>query len=494
VEGLAVDRQYIFWGESTGSSSAPCPFPPTTQTAGAIGRANIDGSGEGDVISLGSNTTRALAADSQHLYWTTTGASGGIARSNLDGTGANTSFISDPNVAEFSGLSISPPAAAAVSTGPADGASQVPAEANVFTVFSEGMDEPSTARAFSVRDDTTGKTVPGSVSWSSGNTTPIFTPSAGYLQPGDRFTATISTAAKAADGMALFSPIGWSFTVAANPVVIFNSPSNGATGVFPNHMVGIGFSQPMNQSSVQSAFSLKDQSSRPVRGSFASFGPQGTIFIPAGDLAPGTTYTASVSTAARDALGHPLAKPVSFSFTTTVKPIIDAVSPAVGATGVSAAAPVGVFFSHAMNETATAGALSVRQTGTGARVPGSVSWPFGPTVAVFLPAAPLGASTSYTVSVAAGATDQSGNPLANPTTWSFTTAAVGATAGPLTLAAPPASAVQAVQAPATRTARDRLGRPLPPAVRLPHIRIAQHIDPGMIKLAHRLRLADRSRR
>ena len=40
------------------------------------------------------------------------------------------------------------------------------------------------------------------------------------------------------------------------------------------------------------------------------------IFKPDADLAPGTQYTASVSTAAKDLQGNALANPVTWSYTT----------------------------------------------------------------------------------------------------------------------------------------------------------------------------------
>jgi hypothetical protein len=139
----------------------------------------------------------------------------------------------DPVVVQITAPAVAAPAptvltsttsGAANSTGPTTGVS---GHATVYAVFSEAMDEPSTAAAFSFTDDTTGQSVPGSISW-YGNTVPVFTPSAGYLAPGDTFTATISTAAKASDGTPLASPVSWSFTVAANPVVKVTPPATGA--------------------------------------------------------------------------------------------------------------------------------------------------------------------------------------------------------------------------------------------------------------------------
>jgi hypothetical protein len=59
--------------------------------------------------------------------------------------------------------------------------------------------------------------------------------------------------------------------------------------------------------------------------------------------------------------------------------------------------------------------------GTGASVPGGLSYNGATRTATFTPAAPLAATTTYTATVS-GATDPSGNVMA-PDSWSFTTAA-----------------------------------------------------------------------
>ena len=57
----------------------------------------------------------------------------------------------------------------------------------------------------------------------------------------------------------------------------------------------------MDKSSAQAAFSLKRSSDGAlVSGSFGWYGPGGLVFKPGADLAPGTQYTASVSTAAKE--------------------------------------------------------------------------------------------------------------------------------------------------------------------------------------------------
>ena len=92
----------------------------------------------------------------------------------------------------------------------------------------------------------------------------------------------------------------------------------------------------MDKPSAEAAFSLKRTSDgAPVSGSFGWYGPGALIFKPDADLAPGTQYTASISTAAKDLAGNPLAAAKSWQFTTTNPPVVTSVSPADGATDVS---------------------------------------------------------------------------------------------------------------------------------------------------------------
>jgi Big-like domain-containing protein len=73
----------------------------------------------------------------------------------------------------------------------------------------------------------------------------------------------------------------------------------------------------MDKASAEAAFSLRRTSDgAPVSGGFGWYGPRVLIFKPTGDLAPGTQYTASISTAAKDVNGNTLANPVSWSYTT----------------------------------------------------------------------------------------------------------------------------------------------------------------------------------
>ena len=135
------------------------------------------------------------------------------------------------------------------------------------------------------------------------------------------------------------------------------------------------FNKAMDKASTQGAFSLKRTSDgAPVSGSFGWYGSGVLIFKPDADLAPGTQYTASVSTAAKDLAGNPLAAAKTWQFTTVNPPVINSVSPADGATDVSPNSLTLRVFNKAMDKAAAQGAFSLKRTSDGAPVSGSFGW------------------------------------------------------------------------------------------------------------------------
>src|SRR5262249_19239600 len=93
-------------------------------------------------------------------------------------------------------------------------------------------------------------------------------------------------------------------------------------------------------------------------------------------------------------------------------------NPAPGATGVPVAGTVAVTFS----EPVQAGTIAfVLKNAAGATVPATVSYDAASWTATLTPNAPLNPTSVYTVAVS-GVRDASGNLIAGPVSWSFTTA------------------------------------------------------------------------
>jgi hypothetical protein len=211
----------------------------------------------------------------------------------------------------------------------------------------------------------------------------------------------------------------WACEQRNQALVSSTTPANNAINVFPNKAVVATFDVAMNHAPTQSAFTLKRTSTGAlVAGTFSWFG-NALIFKPNADLVGAAQYTANVSTAARSALGDPLPAAKTWRFTVTNRPVVETVTPANNATGISRSVNVTVKFSKPMNHAATQAAFTLKRTSTGTAVAGVFSWS-GNTL-TFNPNTTLVASTKYTAAVSAAAKDTANNALLNPTTWSFTT-------------------------------------------------------------------------
>ena len=156
-----------------------------------------------------------------------------------------------------------------------------------------------------------------------------------------------------------------------------------------------------------------------MSGSFGWYG-NALIFKPDADLAAGTQYTASVSTAAKDLAGNPLAAAKTWQFTTSNPPSIASVSPADGATDVSRSWGDLCRLQQGDGQALRRGRLLAeanQRRGAGERQLRLVR----ERVLIFKPDADLAAGTQYTASVSTAAKDLAGNPLAAAKTWQFTT-------------------------------------------------------------------------
>ncbi len=121
-------------------------------------------------------------------------------------------------------------------------------------------------------------------------------------------------------GSRYYGYLDWAGTAGAPsdttaPTVSATSPEPGATGVPVGAPVSVTFSEPMNTLETERAFSLRLGSGASEPGSFSWSGTTMT-FTPATALARGGLYTATVSTAARDSAGNPLAASHTWSFRT----------------------------------------------------------------------------------------------------------------------------------------------------------------------------------
>jgi hypothetical protein len=165
----------------------------------------------------------------------------------------------------------------------------------------------------------------GTVSYNG--TTASFTPS-NVLVAGLVYTGTITTGAKSLAGIPLSANYVWTFTTipAAAPKIILTDPIDKSTGVAVNKTIGATFDMPMDRTTLVSpatTFTLM-QGTTPVTGT-VTYSSANVYFKPSSDLLFGTTYTATITTAATNVAGTPIARDSVWSFTTIaeIKPVVD---------------------------------------------------------------------------------------------------------------------------------------------------------------------------
>jgi len=205
------------------------------------------------------------------------------------------------------------------------------------------------------------------------------------------------------------------------PKVVFTAPVNGATAVPVNQKASVAFNEDMDQATLTSAtFSVK-QGTTPVSGTVASTDSTAT-FTPAHYFEKDKTYTATVTTGAKDLSGNALADNYQWAFTTglaadTTAPTVTFTSPVNGATAAPIRQKVNAAFSENMDPaTINAATFTVKQ-GT-ATVPGKLT--SSASTATFTPAKNLEKGKPYTATITTGAKDLAGNGLAKNYVWGFT--------------------------------------------------------------------------
>jgi hypothetical protein len=326
------------------------------------------------------------------------------------------------------------------STDPVNASSGVAINRKIAAAFSEPMDTSTiTTTSFTLKQGST--PVAGAVTYAG--VTATFTPSTN-LTANTTYTATITTGAADVAGNLLASNYTWSFTTAVTadttaPTVTITVPANAASGVAINLNISATFSEAMDPLTITTGtFTLK-QGSNLVAGavSYAAVGTTAT-FNPTADLAPLTTFTATITTGAKDLAGNPLLNNFAWTFTTgaapdTNRPTVIATVPANAATGVAINQTINATFSEAMDP-GTISTANFLVTGPGTTpVVGTVAYDVVSKIATFIPASNLAQNTVYRATMTTGAQDLAHNALASNFLWNFATAATAAGQAPVAL-------------------------------------------------------------
>jgi Ice-binding-like/Bacterial Ig-like domain len=314
-----------------------------------------------------------------------------------------------------------------VSVTPLNGVSGVCPNTIVTASFSEAMDQSSIDGTTFTLTGPGSAIVSGQVSYDALSDTAIFTPSSG-LALNTLYTATITTGVIDMFGNFLASDFVWTFTTGANPCQppappISETPPNGSVGVCPNTLVAVTFPQAMDPSSINiTTFTV-------TPGITGTITPDASntifTFTPSSDLSLNTTYTATITTGAKDAFGNALASNFVWTFRTGATscpppppPTVISVSPANGSGSVCPNTVITATFSEEMY----APTINTTTFTLAPGVTGTVTLDGTGRIATFTPSSNLALSTTYTATITTGAQDLFLSGVASDFAWSFTTA------------------------------------------------------------------------
>lgn len=183
----------------------------------------------------------------------------------------------------------------------------------ISATFSMAMDPASlTDVSYTITQGATG--VPGAITY-SGNTV-VFTPS-GDFAPNTVYTATVTTGATSEAGIGMLNNYVWTFTtgVISAPEVDSTDPANLATGVPLNKVISAVFSEVMDGATITSTSFKVMQGNNEVSGVVDYAGTTAT-FTPDVNLLSGVVYTATITTAAANVAGTPMANEYVWQFNT----------------------------------------------------------------------------------------------------------------------------------------------------------------------------------
>ena len=296
-----------------------------------------------------------------------------------------------------------------VSHVPIVGATNVTLTPSIEVNFSEPMDQAATQAAFSIN-----ASVSPSFVWP--NATAMRVSLSSSLNNLTSYNVTISTAARDLQGENMTSRYSWVFTTgnSSKPYVVSVFPAPGATGVLQNARIQIKYSEPMDPTTAQGAFSINGS----VKGTFSWPNASAMTFVPYYPLLHNTTYNVALLTAARDLQGENMTAAYNWTFTTeiTTKPYVVSVVPAPGAVNQTLVTTVQVTFSEAMN-----GAYTVAHFSTSPFIPGYITWNSATTRMTLNTNVTLPYNTLYTITISDALDQQGEYMIYTPFTSNFTT-------------------------------------------------------------------------
>lgn len=331
----------------------------------------------------------------------------------------------------------------------------------ITATFSEPMAPITGAASFTVTCAAPCVNPTGTVALDATNRIATFSLAPGTsLTPLTLYTATVTGATSLATGLSLASPYVWHFTTGVTPDttrprVTFTVPATTIPGPTPgapiNADITASFTESMAPATLNgSSFTLTCAAPCVSPAGTVSYdvGNRTATFAPTAALVPGTTYTATITTAATDLSGNalagnqaplPAASNYVWTFTTAAAPLpaanvsVSSTNPVAGANNVCPGAtinatfnvPSGLRMNPATVNSATFTVTGPAPTSTPVIASSVVLDSATGRIATFTPNAPLTVGVTYTAKIKGGATgvkDQAipGNSMTSDFTWTFT--------------------------------------------------------------------------
>ncbi len=184
----------------------------------------------------------------------------------------------------------------------------VPLDAAIALRFDSAMEHDSVEQAWQISPP-----IPGSFDWVADNEVHFIPYNLGYI-PAVTYTLMLSDTAHVLGGGSLAAPFTYTWATIPPPALLGYDPANLSANVALTQSITLRFSQPMQQASVQMAFSV----SPIIAGKWAwSNDRQQASFSPDPGWQPNTAYTFSLSHSAASASAVPLGKDANWQFVTT---------------------------------------------------------------------------------------------------------------------------------------------------------------------------------
>jgi hypothetical protein len=199
--------------------------------------------------------------------------------------------------------------------------------------------------------------------------------------------------------------------------MLFRTPEPGAAHAL-DAPVELVFDQPMDQSSVETAFEIEPA----VTGELSWADARTLRFAPRTPFERGTQYQVTVGERARNVEGQSVPDPIRFSFQTLGYLEVSEVQPAPGSQGITPDASVTVVFNRPVVPLTSLDQQAdlPQPLSFDPPVTGQGEW-LNTAIYRFHPEEGFAPSTDYVGRVAAGLTDTTGNVLAKDYAWRFTT-------------------------------------------------------------------------